>query len=454
MQAAMKKRFSFPVIWLPIIFFGLVVIIGAIVLHQPQCGRQAKQVSLIDAFFTATSATCVTGLTVVDTGTSFNLLGQSVILILIQLGGLGIMTFSALAFYLWRHKVSMTDRIIIGQGLLHDKSFHLGHFLVQIVLWTFSIEIIGAFLLYVRSPSSFHPFSALFHAVSAFCNAGFALFSDNLMAWRGDFFVNIVIMALIILGGIGFSVLVELGSWTGKRLRRQSVRPITWYCRVVINTSLMLILIGGLSIYVAEYIGKVQMPLTDAVVSSLFQSVTCRTAGFNTLDIGRMTNVSLLFMLILMFIGGAPGSCAGGIKITTFRVLLAFSWAQIFRRKQAVVQGYGIEEETMYKAFTLMIFAVTIIFCATILLNITEGWGASHQSIRGLFLDALFEATSAFGTVGLSTGLTPKLSVAGKCIVIMLMFIGRLGPLIFLDAMHSFYRERFYTHPEEKMLIG
>ncbi|MBU0910304.1 MAG: potassium transporter TrkH [Proteobacteria bacterium] len=450
----MKKRFSFPVIWLPIIFFGLVVIAGAMALHQPQCSREGKQLPLIDALFTATSATCVTGLTVVDTGTSFNQLGQSVILVLIQLGGLGIMTFSALAFYLWRHKVSMTDRIIIGQGLLHDKSFHLGHFLVQIVLWTISIEIVGAFLLYVRSPISFHPFSALFHAVSAFCNAGFGLFADNLMAWRGDFVVNIVIMALIILGGIGFSVLVELGSRTGKQLRQQPVRPITWYCRVVIKTSLALIVIGGLCIYLAEYIGKVQMPLTDAALSSLFQSVTCRTAGFNTLDIGRMSNVSLLFMLILMFIGGAPGSCAGGIKVTTFRVLIAFAWAQIFRRKQAVVQGYGIEEETMNKAFTLMIFAVTIIFCATILLNMTEGGGASHQSIRGLFLDALFEATSAFSTVGLSTGLTPKLSIAGKCIVIILMFIGRLGPLIFLDAMHSFYRERFYTHPEEKMMIG
>jgi len=450
----MKKRFTLPVIWLPIIFFGLVIMIGAIALHQPQCCRPGKEVSLLDALFTATSATCVTGLTVVDTGTSFNLLGQSVILILIQLGGLGIMTFSALAFYLWRHKVSMTDRIVIGQGLLHDKSFHLGHFLVQIVLWTFSIEIAGAFLLYVRSPVSFHPFSALFHAVSAFCNAGFALFSDNLMAWRADFVVNIVIMALIILGGIGFSVLVELGSWTGKHLRRQPVRPITWYCRVVMKTSLILILIGGLCLYLAEYIGNGQIPFADAVLSSFFQSVTCRTAGFNTLDIGGMTNVSLLFMLILMFIGGAPGSCAGGIKVTTFRVLAAFAWAQIFRRKQAVVQGYGIEEETMNKAFTLMIFAVTIIFCATILLNMTEGGNVSPQTTKGLFLDALFEATSAFGTVGLSTGLTPKLSMAGKCIVIVLMFIGRLGPLIFLDAMNSFYRERFYTHPEEKMMIG
>jgi trk system potassium uptake protein TrkH len=450
----MKKRFSFPVIWLPIIFFGLVVITGAIALHQPQCSREGKQLPLIDALFTATSATCVTGLAVVDTGTYFNRLGHAVILILIQLGGLGIMTFSALAFYLWRHKVSMTDRIIIGQGLLHDKSFHLGHFLVQIMLWTFSIEIIGAILLYLRSPRFFHPFSALFHSVSAFCNAGFALFNDSLMAWRGDFMINIVIMALIILGGIGFSVLVELGGWSGKRLRRQSVRPITWYCRVVIKTSLALIVIGGLCIYLVEYIGKVQMPLADAALSSLFQSVTCRTAGFNTLDIGRMTNVSLLFMLILMFIGGAPGSCAGGIKVTTFRVLIAFLWAQIFRRKQAVVHGYGIEEETMNKAFTLLIFAVAIIFCATILLNLTEGGRASHQSIRGLFLDALFEATSAFGTVGLTTGLTPKLSIAGKYIVIMLMFIGRLGPLIFLDAMYIFYRQRFYTYPEEKMMIG
>ncbi len=364
------------------------------------------------------------------------------------------MTFSALAFYLWRHKVSMTDRIIIGQGLLHDKSFHLGHFLVHIMLWTFSIECIGGFLLYLHDPVSFHPFSALFHSVSAFCNAGFALFSDNLTPWRSDYFVNIVIMTLIILGGIGFSILLELGGWVRRKLRNKPVRTLTWYCRVVIKTSLLLIVGGAISIYLSEYIGNARMPLADALLSSVFQSVTCRTAGFNTLDIGGMTNVSLLFMLILMFIGGAPGSCAGGIKVTTFRVLVAFSQSQIFMRKQTVIQGRGIDEETLNKAFTLMTFAITIVFFATILLNITEGWGASHPTIRGLFLDSLFEVTSAFGTVGLTTGLTPKLSFVGKCIIITLMFVGRLGPLIFLDAMHGFYRDRFYRYPEEKMMIG
>ncbi|MBI5556227.1 MAG: potassium transporter TrkH [Deltaproteobacteria bacterium] len=450
----MKKHFSFPVIWLPIIFFGLVVLCGGVALHQPQCWRPGVRVTFIDALFTSTSATCVTGLAVIDTGTSFNRLGQTVIMILIQLGGLGILTFSALAFYLWRRKVSLTDRVVVGQGLLHDKGFHLGRFLVQIVLWTFSIEIIGALLLYARSPVSFHPFSALFHSVSAFCNAGFGLYNDSMMAWRGDFLVNIVIMTLIILGGIGFSVLVEMGNWSWSRLRKRMTRPLSWYCLVVVRTSFTLICFGAISIYLAEYAGNLRMPVVEAVLSSVFQSVTCRTAGFNTLDIGGMTNVSLLIMLILMFIGGAPGSCAGGIKVTTFRVLLAFSKSQILRRNQVVVGRFGIDGVTMNKAFTLLIFAVAIVFCSSVLLNITERGSLPDPAVRGLFLDTLFEAVSAFGTVGLSTGLTPKLSIPGKCIIISLMFIGRLGPILFLDALHILYRERNYTHPEESMLIG
>ena len=453
----MKTPQSIPPYALPIIFFGGVIMTGAILLHNA-ISLTGTSITWMDAIFTATSATCVTGLSVVDTGTFFSLFGQSVILCLIQVGGLGIMTFTGLAFYLWRKHVSLSDRIAVGQSLLHDPTFHLGKFLIRIVLWTLTIETVGAALLFIQAPTDFTPYSALFHSISAFCNAGFSLYSDSLSAWRGNLGINLVFMILIILGGIGFSVLVELQACASNKCRRsikQQGRKLSWYAQVVLKTTLFLILFGWLAIYFAEFIGfDGNMPLKDALISSLFQSITCRTAGFNTVDIGHMTNVSLLIMVILMFIGGAPGSCAGGIKVTTFRALAAFVRSQLQGRRQTVMGRFAINHDSVNKALILLVFASGIIATATLLLTISEGGDIPHPEARGLFLDLFFEAVSAFGTVGLSTGLTAKLSMAGKGIITALMFIGRLGPIVFLVAIQSFQEELFYDWPEENMLIG
>jgi trk system potassium uptake protein TrkH len=437
----------------------MVILLGTLLLHSGPSIIQGP-FSWVDALFTATSATCVTGLIVVDTGTFFTGFGQAVILCLIQLGGLGIMTVTGMIFYLWRRRVSLTDRLAVGHSLLHDPGFNLGRFLSQIIVWSLTIEIFGAVLISFQFPDSFPPLTALFHAISAFCNAGFSLYGTSLMAWQGQFWLNLTFIVLIIVGGIGFSVLVELRVWLTTRLsfqkeKRRRVR-LSWYTMVILKNTAFLVVIGALAIYLAEIVVPGSNRTTgSAMLPALFQSVTCRTAGFNTLDIGRLTNVSLLIMIVLMFIGGAPGSCAGGIKVTTARTLVAFIWAQLRgSTEQAEVGRFAIDRPTINKALILVVFAGVIILTGVLLLNITESGGVPHPRARGLSLEILFEVVSAFATVGLSMGLTPHLSIAGKAVIIVLMFIGRLGPILFLSAIQSYQKENLYEKPEESLLIG
>jgi trk system potassium uptake protein TrkH len=310
----------------------------------------------------------------------------------------------------------------------------------------------------MRAPKSFSPFSAVFHSVSAFCNAGFSLFSNSLATWKGDWGINLVFITLIFTGGIGFSVFVESKYFLMQRLKLRSdtgTRGLSWYAKIVFQTSFFLIIFGWIAIYLAEFVGyNRMMALDDAILTSLFQSVTSRTAGFNTLDIGQMTNISLVVILFLMFIGGAPGSCAGGIKVTTFRVLAALIWSQLKGKKQAVIGKFAITEPAVKKAMVLFILASLIIFVAVFLLDFTEGGNKPHYHVRGQFLEILFESVSAFSTVGLSTGLTPTLSTAGKWIIICLMFIGRLGPFVLISALQSVQEIQYYNLPEESVMIG
>lgn len=439
---------------LPILFFLVAILTGTVLLHSSPAN--SNNLSWLDALFTATSAVCVTGLAVVDTGSGFSQTGQTIILLLIQLGGLGIMSFSSLAFYLWKKKVSLTDRIAVGQSLLHNSKFHLGKFLIQIVSITMIIELSGAVLLFSLAPGEFSPFSALFHSVSAFCNAGFSLNPDSLMGYRGNWSINLVFMVLIVLGGIGFAVIIEAKAslmtfMRGKRLKGRN----SWHFNIVIKTSIFLIVSGWFYLYFSEFINfKGSIPSHEALLASLFQSISCRTAGFNTLDISTMTNVGLIFMLFLMFIGGAPGSCAGGIKITTFRVLTAFVASQIKGREQVVINHYAVDKESINKALTLLFFSLIIIIISVLALDFSEGGDIPHIQARGQFLEIVFETVSAFGTVGLSMGLTAKLSGFGKMIIITLMFIGRLGPLLFLASVQSMRSKILYSVPEEKLAIG
>lgn len=370
------------------------------------------------------------------------------------------MTFTSLAFYMLRQQVSLTDKIAVGQALMTHNRFALGDFLKAMLLGTLLMEGLGCLLLYNLAPAgSFSLFSALFHAVSAFCNAGFSLNSNSLTAWRGNVAVNLIIMSLIICGGLGFSVLIEIRGAMWRKLsfhhRGKRKQSLSWYASVVIKTSLWLIVFGWAAIFLAEFIGfHRQMPFSEALLTSLFQSITCRTAGFNSMGIHSMTNVSLFVMAILMFIGGAPGSCAGGIKVTTFRTIYAFVIAQLKGRKQARVGAFAIKREAVNNALILLVLSVLIIFAATLILSITEGGDLPHPQTRGLVFEIIFEAVSAFGTVGLSTGLTPHLSLAGKWVVTTLMFVGRLGPLVFLAGIKAMQKEEFFELAEEDILIG
>ncbi len=439
----------------PILFFAGAILVGAFCLHCNFSLRH-NSISWIDSLFTATSATCVTGLAVVDTGTYFSTIGQIIILCLIQVGGLGIMTITSLIFYLWSKKISLTDKIAVGQGLLHDPTFSLGNFLINIVTMAFTIEALGALFLYILSPQKVGLFSSLFHSISAFCNAGFSLYENSLMDFKDNLGVNLVIMILIILGGLGFSVLQELIIYFKHKINHKRY-VLSWHTNVVLSTTAYLILFGSLFIFLGEYVfgpGK-ETPLGESILVSLFQAVTCRTAGFNTVDIAYMTNVSLCIMILLMFIGGGPGSCAGGIKVTTFRVLWAYIKGQIFiKGKQAVIGRFAAKEEDLNKAVILFVFSCILISIGILILNITEGGEAPHIYSRGIFLSIAFEVVSAFGTVGLSTGLTPHLTFVGKCVVICLMFIGRLGPIIFLSLIQHIQEEPRFAWPKENILIG
>jgi trk system potassium uptake protein TrkH len=450
------KSLNSPIIF-PIIFFILIIFFGSVFLHVSEKSK-VDSLSWTDSIFTATSAACVTGLVVVDTGSYFTFIGKIIILGLMQVGGLGIMTFTSLSIYLWRRRTTITDRIAVGQILLRDTSLNLGKFLIEIVIWTFIIEAVGAVLLYLMAPEAFSPFSAVFHSVSAFCNAGFSLFTNSLVAWKGEWKINLVFIILIFIGGIGFSVFVEFKDFIIQKLKLGSSpknKSVSWDAKIVFRTSFFLIILGWVAIYLSEYVGYNRMVVfDDALLTALFQSVTSRTAGFNTLSIGQMTNVSLVIILFLMFIGGAPGSCAGGIKVTTFRVMAAAIWSQLKGKKQAVIGKFAIREATVKKAMVLFVLAIIIISLAMFLLDFTEGGDKPHYQVRGQFLEILFESVSAFCTVGLSTGLTSTLSTAGKWIIICLMFIGRLGPFVLISALQSVQETQYYDLPEENVMIG
>ncbi len=445
-----QKRKIFSPFTLPIYFFSITIFTGTLLLHS-KFSITSKEISWIDALFTATSATCVTGLVVVDTGKFFSTFGQSVILLLIQLGGIGIMTYTSVVFYLWKKRISITDRIAVGQSLLHDPSFNLGRFLIDVIKFVFIIELFGAILLHIADPKHFSWFSAFFHSVSAFCNAGFSLFSNSLIGFRDSIPINFIFIFLIVSGGLGFGVLVEL--WQKRFIFRK--KRLSWHTKVVLETTIGLILTGAVLIFLSEFFGhKSDLNLKELALCSLFQSVTCRTAGFNTLEISKMTNLSLLIMMVLMFIGGSPGSCTGGIKTTTFRALLSFCWSNLIGRRQCVIKHYALDEKSLNKAITLTIFASSLIFLSFTILLATQGGDIPHPLSKGRFIEILFEVISAFGTVGLSAGFTPKLSFFGKIVIISLMFIGRLGPILFLSVLHSWQTQEKFRWPENTLLIG
>ena len=434
-----------------LIGFAGAILMGAILLWLP-VSTNGTPISFVDALFTSTSAVCVTGLIVVDTGTKFTLFGQIVILTLIQMGGLGIMTFSVFFMILLGKRISFKGRVAIHDSFSHSPFKNFSGMLRAIFILTFGIEALGALGLtfcFARDfPLKQAVYSAVFHSISAFCNAGFSLFPDSLVRYQNSIPVNIIFMLLIVLGGLGFLVLIDLPALFDKR------RKLSLHTKVVLITTILLIFGGALFIFFTEYADQLApLPWKGKILASFFQSVTPRTAGFNTLDYAKLTNATLFFTLFLMFVGASPGSCGGGIKTSTFSVLLMLIWRRIHGHRRVSVLQRTLPQEVTDRVIVISFLALVTVFVATMILLISEGWGVPTGRERLHLINILFEVTSAFGTVGLSTGITASLSAFAKVVLVGVMYLGRVGPATAAFAMRP-QEEEHFQYAEEHTMVG
>ena len=435
--------------------FLILISIGTVLLMLPAAST-SKSLNLVDALFTATSASCVTGLVVIDTGRSLSRLGQYVILILIQAGGLGIMTISTLFLLIAGRRPSLTGRVVIQDTFTRGGDRTVGSILKDVALFTCVFEGLGTVLLFCR----FFPersmgealYLAVFHAISAFCNAGFSVFADSFAGFGNEWTLNLVICFLIISGGIGFPVLSELKrQWP---LNRRRWSRLSLHTKLVLSTTAMLLVASTLLVLLMEW-GNTLAPFSvpQRFLAAFFQAVSTRTAGFNTLPIEKMANETLFIFILLMFIGASPGSCGGGIKTSSLASLLHLGLSRLRGQPRPQVFHRTIPEAVIGKAFSLVMVSTVVIVTGTLALLMSELGEIPHYLSRGKFLELLFEVVSAFGTVGLSTGVTAGLSTLGKIIITLIMFVGRLGPLAVALAISRRTTARFY-YADENIMVG
>jgi trk system potassium uptake protein TrkH len=445
----MSKAVSSERFYLFSYFIG-VIMTGALLLWLPSSWKGEGRLAWIDALFTATSAVCVTGLITVDT-TQYTLLGQTVIMLLIQFGGLGIITFSTLLLVRPRLKLSMTSyRVIKGFSLDSIESQPLA-IVRQIVVSTLAIEALGAVVLYFGFRPTVHVrlgFTALFHAVSAFCNAGFSIFATNLEGYVANPTVSLAVMGLIVLGGIGFVVLQDVNG----TLLLGRKRTLSLHTRGVLVTTAVLILSGGGIFLLFEHrAAYAVLSWPVRVLAAFFQSVTPRTAGFDTVIQSSLSTSSKMLTLLLMFIGGASGSTAGGIKVNTFFIITLLAVRGADERGEVTAFNRKIPSKTVDNAVIFTMKALMLLFAVSFLLTVSERYFASRQ---GLFIEYIFETFSAFGTVGLSLGITPHLSVVGKLLIIGTMFMGRVGLLALAIPTSRRLPVHMLDYPEEEVMVG
>jgi len=439
-------------------YLGLITA-GALLLLHPLChGSAQSPISTLDAVFTSTSATCVTGLAVRSTEHDFSFVGQVVILLLIQLGGIGIMTVTTYVVFHLGGRANLRHRAVLSNTLGADARSDLNWILQSVILTTLLFEAGGFVVLAIRNLYDHAPLAAiwhaLFHSVSAFCNAGFALHDDSLTRYQGDPVVNTTIGILIVAGGIGFPVILDIkrNSQAGWQMRWSG---LNLHSKLMLVGTAMLLALGSASFLMLEWDGVLKgMPLWKRPIVALFHSVSCRTAGFNTVEMSSLTNAMLFISILLMAIGAGPCSTAGGFKVSTVAVLVLRAWATFRGRTRVNIARRTLPPEVVDRATaTAMLFFVIAIVALAILLVIEQS-GTAHPASQGLFLDATFEVISALGTVGLSTGMTPHLSTAGRVIVIALMFIGRLGPISVFIALSRSGSQKPIEFPAEEPLIG
>lgn len=445
--------------------FLLLTVLGAVLLNlpiasQPDVSGMRHSIGFIDALFTATSAVCVTGLVVVNTMEHWSVFGKVVIIILIQIGGLGFMTLATTFFMLMGKKIGLKERLVIQESLNQNTISGMVRLVRYILLGTLIIEGTGALFLTVAFLKD-HPLSqaiglGVFHSISAFCNAGFDIISQtSLSPFVHNWGVNLTIIGLIVLGGLGFTVWIDLMKTTKEKIEKKlDLRH--WFLRLSLHTKLVLTLTGSLLLvgFILFFLFEMNNPetmgnfsFTEKVLASLFQSVTPRTAGFNTIPLDQMTDGSKFLTIILMFIGGSPAGTAGGVKTVTIGVLI-FAVISVVRSKEDTeIFNRRIPEDTVKRSLAVIMISLSVVIMVTIMLTITEEFN---------FMDTFFEAVSGFATVGLTLGITPGLTTIGKLIMCVTMFIGRLGPITMAVAfaIRSNRKKIKIRKPEEKVMVG
>ncbi len=456
-----KKRLSWNLRPTQILVLGFIalIILGTILLNLPAASNNHQSIGLIDALFTATSAVCVTGLVVVNTAAHWTVFGKFVIIILIQIGGLGFMTIATSLFMILGRKIGLKDRMIIQEALNQYSIAGMVRLTRNIIFGTFMIEGVGALLLSIKFVPEYGMKGiplGIFHSISAFCNAGFDIIGDSsLSPYLGDVLVNFTVMLLIILGGLGFTVWIDTIN-TSKKTIENGWGFKTWFRHLSLHTKLVyvatsVLIVGGFIFFFAvegfndQTLGL--LSFKDKFLGALFQSVTTRTAGFNTMPIDKMTDASKFVSLLFMFIGGSPAGTAGGVKTITIVVLFMEVMSTVRGSQDAEAFGKRIPPSTVKRALAVIIISLGVLMLVTTILSLTEVGG---------FMDIFFEAVSGFATVGLTLGQTGKLSTIGKLVMSVTMFIGRLGPITMAVAfsLRSGRKKANIRLPEEKVMVG
>ena len=427
--------------------FAGIIMLGAILLMLPVSSETGQSTSFINALFTATSAVCVTGLVVVDTGTYWSSFGQGVILALIQVGGFGIMTGGTFLLVAFGRRVGLREKLLIGQSMGVSRLGGLVPLVMLIMIFTIVVEGLGMVIFYARFSGEYPPATAawisVFHSVSAFNNAGFDLFGNfrGMVDYQGDPLMVLATAALVILGGISFVVVLNV-------FRTRKFSRLSLDTKIVLTTTAALLALGMIVILITEFgnedtLGPMSLP--QKLLVAFFHSVTPRTAGFALISVGSMAAYTLFFTVMLMFVGGASGSTAGGVKVNTFGMLAATVWSTIRGSEHAGVFGRELKTQQIHRALTVVMLSLSMVAAMVLALTITE---------KVEFIDALFETFSAFGTVGLTTGITPGLSTAGKAIIAVTMFAGRLGPLTMALSLVQRQQRTMYRYPQDDVRIG
>ncbi|MEK3715407.1 TrkH family potassium uptake protein [Paenibacillus sp. FSL R7-0333] len=428
--------------------FVLLIAAGTLLLSLPAASTGGR-ISFIDALFMATSATCVTGLAVIDTGTQLSTFGQIVLLVLFQFGGLGFVTMATLITLVLNKRISLKERLLLQESMNQNSMQGIVKLIRRVLIYSLVIQLTGAILLAARfivdMPIGKAVYYGIFHSISIFNNAGFDLFGDvhgpfsGLTRYVEDPIVNITSMLLIFLGGIGFIVLSDVIDYP-KRKR------LTLHSKVVLATSAVLILVGAVVFFWLE-LNATLKPLHAGgkIMASFLQAITPRSGGVTTIEIPLLRESTQFLMILLMFIGAAPGSTGGGIKITTFAILASTAYAKLRGKEDIVMFRHRISKENVYRAITMTLLSLMLVVISTMLLSVTESAD---------FLSVLFEAVSAFGTSGITMGLTTELTTTGKVLVIILMFVGRTGPLTLAYALKPKNSKELYRYPEGNITIG